>query len=96
MRVPFPSLQAEHTAYLFHMSSSTLVLAAFGFGSTELLLVLALALLLFGGSKLPSLARGLGQSVKEFKKASKDDDEKPVTAETKKSDTPTDTPTGTK
>lgn len=50
-------------------------LAAFGVGSTELLVILALALLLFGGSKLPSLAKGLGQSVREFKKASKDDDE---------------------
>jgi sec-independent protein translocase protein TatA len=50
-------------------------LAAFGFGGMELLLVLALALLLFGGAKLPSLARGLGQSIKEFKKASKDEEE---------------------
>ena len=49
--------------------------AAFGIGGTELLVILALALLLFGGTKLPSLARGLGQSIKEFKKASKDDPE---------------------
>ena len=51
------------------------ILAAFGFGGMELLLILALALLLFGGAKLPSLARGLGQSIKEFKKASKDEEE---------------------
>ena len=49
--------------------------AAFGIGGTELLVILALALLLFGGTKLPSLARGLGQSIKEFKKASRDDTE---------------------
>jgi len=49
--------------------------AAFGIGGTELLVILALALLLFGGTKLPSLARGLGQSIKEFKKASRDDPE---------------------
>jgi sec-independent protein translocase protein TatA len=57
------------------MSLSPLVLAAFGFGSTELLVVLAIILVLFGGSKLPSLAKGLGQSVKEFKKASRDEEE---------------------
>jgi sec-independent protein translocase protein TatA len=52
---------------------------AVGFGGMELLLVLALALLLFGGAKLPSLAKGLGQSIKEFKKATKDEDEAKLT-----------------
>lgn len=37
-------------------------------GSTELLLIAALALLLFGGKKLPELMRGLGKGVSEFKK----------------------------
>lgn len=46
--------------------------APLGLGPTELLIILGIVLLLFGGSKLPSLAKGLGQSVKEFKKASKD------------------------
>jgi sec-independent protein translocase protein TatA len=50
------------------------LLAAFGVGGTELLIILAIILLLFGGAKLPQLARGLGQSVKEFKKASKDEE----------------------
>lgn len=36
-------------------------------GTTELLLVGGLALLLFGGKKLPEMMRGLGQGVKEFK-----------------------------
>ena len=44
-------------------------------GGGELLLILAIVLLLFGGTKLPALAKGLGQSVKEFKKASKDGDD---------------------
>jgi sec-independent protein translocase protein TatA len=69
------------------MQTSALPLAAFGFGGMELVLVLLILLLLFGGSKLPGLAKGLGQSIKEFKKASKDDDEEPVKkAEEKKPD----------
>lgn len=44
----------------------------FGLGPTELIVILIILLVLFGGSKLPSLAKGLGQSVKEFKKASKE------------------------
>ncbi len=37
-------------------------------GATELLIVLAVVLLLFGSTKLPKLARSLGQAQKEFKK----------------------------
>ena len=49
----------------------------FGLGYQELLIILVIVLILFGGSKLPELARSLGSSVKEFKKgvseASKED-----------------------
>ena len=38
-------------------------------GSQDLLIALAIGLILFGSKKLPELARGLGQSLKEFKKA---------------------------
>lgn len=38
------------------------------FGPTELIIILVIVLLLFGGSKLPKLARSLGQAQKEFKK----------------------------
>ncbi len=41
-------------------------------GTTELLLIAALALLLFGGKKLPELMRGLGKGVSEFKKGVKE------------------------
>jgi len=37
-------------------------------GSQDLLIALAIGLIMFGSKKLPELARGLGQSVKEFKK----------------------------
>lgn len=37
-------------------------------GPTELLIVLLIVLLIFGGSKLPKLARSMGQASKEFKK----------------------------
>jgi sec-independent protein translocase protein TatA len=39
----------------------------FGLGAPELLVILLIVLVLFGGAKLPSLARSLGQASKEFK-----------------------------
>lgn len=53
-----------------------------GLGPGELVIILIILLVLFGGTKLPQLAKGLGQSMKEFKKASKDDDEPAKPAET--------------
>ena len=38
-------------------------------GGWEIVLILAVVLILFGAKKLPELARGLGQGIKEFKKA---------------------------
>lgn len=37
-------------------------------GTTELLLICGIALLLFGGKKLPEMMRGLGQGIRSFKK----------------------------
>lgn len=48
-------------------------------GTTELLLLGGLALLIFGGKKVPEMMRGLGQGVKEFKKGMKDDEDIPST-----------------
>src|SRR5205809_4625218 len=42
------------------------------FGAWEIVLILALALVLFGAKKLPELAKGLGQGIKEFKKATRE------------------------
>ena len=44
-----------------------------GLGPTELVVILVILLLLFGGAKLPALAKGLGQSIKEFKNAAKEE-----------------------
>ena len=41
-------------------------------GTTELMLIAGIALLLFGGKKLPEMMRGLGQGVSEFKKGSRE------------------------
>jgi sec-independent protein translocase protein TatA len=43
------------------------------FGPTEIILIIAVVLLLFGGKKIPELMRGLGQGMKEFKDASKNE-----------------------
>jgi sec-independent protein translocase protein TatA len=45
------------------------MLALFSLGGGEIILILALVLILFGAKKLPELAKGLGQGIKEFKKA---------------------------
>ena len=45
-------------------------------GATEIILILLVVVLLFGGRKIPELMKGIGQGMKEFKKASQLDDEK--------------------
>ncbi|WP_367873222.1 twin-arginine translocase TatA/TatE family subunit [Luteolibacter sp. Populi] len=48
-------------------------LLGFGsFGGQEMLIIFVIVLLLFGAKKLPELARGVGKSMGEFKKARKD------------------------
>lgn len=58
-----------------HSSLALPVAGLLGLGTPEIVLVFFVVLLLFGGSKLPGLARGLGQSIREFKKASSEDEE---------------------
>ena len=43
-------------------------------GWVEIVLILAVVLLLFGGKKIPELMKGLGKGIREFKDASKGDD----------------------
>lgn len=50
-------------------------------GTGELLVILCLALLLFGGKKLPELARSLGTGIREFKKACEGEPKEPPSEE---------------
>jgi sec-independent protein translocase protein TatA len=51
-------------------------------GPWQIVIVVALALLFFGGKKIPELMKGLGEGMKEFKKATKDvSDDKPTDQE---------------
>jgi sec-independent protein translocase protein TatA len=52
------------------------------FGATEIILILLVVVLLFGGKKIPELFKGIGQGMKEFKKASRLDDEPTTTTKT--------------
>lgn len=54
------------------------------FGMTEILVILAVVLLLFGGKKIPELMKGLGSGIKEFKNAAKDE-QKPADKKEEKS-----------
>ena len=55
------------------------------FGVTELIIILVIVMVLFGAKRLPDLAKGLGQGITEFKKASRNDTSE---EETTKSTTP--------
>jgi sec-independent protein translocase protein TatA len=52
-----------------------------GLSGTELLVVLGVAVLLFGGKKIPEVAKGLGEGIKNFKQAIKTDDDTPAKKE---------------
>ena len=61
------------------ISSLNFVLLFLGLGGSELLVIMLVVLLLFGGKKIPELMRGLGKGVRSFKDGIKDvttDDEK--------------------
>jgi sec-independent protein translocase protein TatA len=57
-------------------------------GPTELLIVLAIALLLFGGAKLPKLARSLGEASREFRKGAEGHESETKTADDGESSKP--------
>ena len=54
-------------------------------GVWQIVVVVLLVLLLFGGRKIPELMRGVGQGMKEFKKATSEDDDDVIVDDTKDS-----------
>ena len=65
---------------------NNILLGIFGLGGSEMVIILIIVLLLFGGKKIPELMKGLGKGVKEFKDASKGEDEKNNSATPEKKD----------
>ena len=56
--------------------TATLILGILGgLGAPEIIIILVIVLLMFGGKKIPELMKGLGRGVKDFKDASKNETE---------------------
>jgi sec-independent protein translocase protein TatA len=56
----------------------------FGLGLQELVIILVIALVIFGPSKLPQIGSGLGKAIRDFKKGVSGDDSEDVEKEAKK------------
>jgi len=51
----------------------------FGLGTQELMIILIIVVILFGATRLPQIGKGVGEAIKNFKKATADKDEIDVT-----------------
>lgn len=58
----------------------------FGLGMPELIVILIVVLVIFGGSRLPEMGKGIGQAIRNFKKATSEPDEIDVTPKKKVSE----------
>lgn len=55
---------------------NSILVGILGLGGSELMIIMVIVLLLFGGKKIPDLMKGLGKGIKDFKDASSETDEK--------------------
>ncbi len=60
-----------------------------GIGPTELIIIFLIVILIFGGKKIPEIAKGLGKGIKEFKSAQKEPDKLDENSEKKEEDSQT-------
>lgn len=58
----------------------------FGLGMPELIVILVIIVIIFGAGKLPEIGSGIGKGIKNFKKATRDDDDEAGKLEDKKED----------
>jgi len=58
----------------------------FGMGTSELLIILAIVVIIFGVGKLPELGSGFGKAIKNFKKATSDETDTTAKSEAQKID----------
>lgn len=55
----------------------------FGLGTTELIIILVIVVILFGASRLPEIGKGIGEAIKNFKKSTSENPEIDVTPDDK-------------
>jgi len=60
------------TKFIYFPNRKEVVILFSNIGTTELVVIAFLMLFLFGGKKLPELSKGIADSVREFKKATKE------------------------
>lgn len=59
----------------------------YGIGMQEILIILVIAIVIFGAKKLPEIGGGLGKAIRNFKRSSTEPDEIDITPKTEKKDT---------
>ena len=67
-------LKSNLLLLLFKLKFMNTSLVLFALGPGQIVLILLVVLLLFGGRKIPELMKGLGTGIKEFKNASKEEE----------------------